>query len=61
MNNYYRIILKTKDVFVIAESKGFSTQVAIEQKKLDRFDLYDIEDILEITEIDYLRGIGQRR
>ena len=59
--NHYRIILGTKDVFVIAESKGLATKVAIEQEKLTIFDLYDVEDILEITEIDYLRGIGQRR
>ena len=59
--NYYRIILKTKDVFVIAENKGLSTQSAIEQKKLDRYDLYDIEDILEITERDYNFGLGRRR
>lgn len=56
---YYRIILRTgREVFIQAENKGAATQNAIEQGKLDKFDLYDIEEILTITQIEYNRGIG---
>ncbi len=57
--NYYKIILKTgREVFIQAENKGLSTQAAIEQGKLDKFDLYDVEDILEVTVKEYGRGVG---
>ncbi len=56
---YYRIILKTgREVFIQAENKGTATQKAIEEGKLDKFDLYDIEEILTIPQVEYNRGIG---
>lgn len=56
---FYKILLNTgREVFIQAQNKGAATQKAIEEGKLDKFDLFDIEEILTITEIEYNRGLG---
>lgn len=57
--SFYKILLNTgREIFIQAASKGLSTQAAIEQGKLSKFDLYDIEEIFAISEIEYNRGLG---
>lgn len=59
---YFLIYLPTKEVYVQAENKAAATSVAMQQGKIDKWQLFDADlEIIEIAEWEYKKSFGIKR